>query len=164
MRLRQVVVIGSSDASEYLEESYEIGRYIARNGWALITGGRGGVMEAASRGASVEEGVVVGVIPDTAFSGANSYCTIVIPTGIGFARNVINALSGDVIIAIGGKYGTLSELAFARQYRKPIICCTFAGGWGETFYRHSSEEDPGYPLFQAGSVGDVCARLDTLLK
>jgi len=164
MRLRQVVVIGSSDASENLEESYEIGRYIARNGWVLITGGRGGVMEAASRGASVEEGVVVGVIPDTAFSGANSYCTIVIPTGIGFARNVINALSGDVIIAIGGKYGTLSELAFARQYRKPIICCTFAGGWGGTFYRHSREEDPAYPLFQAGSVDDVCAHLDSLLK
>jgi len=111
MKGKQILVIGASDDVDYLDESYRIGRFIAMNGWVLMNGGRGGIMEAASRGACEAGGVVVGILPGSEFSEANRYCTVVIPTGIGLARNSINVLAADMIIAIGGKAGTFSELA-----------------------------------------------------
>ncbi len=132
MRKKQVVVIGSSALTGHDSSAYELGRFIARSGWILVSGGRSGIMESASRGASEEGGIVIGILPFDTFEGANPFCTAVIPTGIGFARNSINVLAGDVVVAMGGQWGTLSEIAYAMQYRKPLVCCTFTGGWAES--------------------------------
>ena len=129
MRTKQIVVIGSSIDNEHNDQAYEIGKYIAGNGWILISGGRSGIMESVSKGAREENGIVIGILPDSSLETANPYCNIVIPTGMGYARNMINVLSGDVVIAIGGRAGTLSELAYAEIYNKPVILCAFAEGW-----------------------------------
>lgn len=100
---RQVAVIGSHDDSRFLNEAREIGRHIARRHWVLVCGGRGGIMEAASKGAAEEGGIVVGILPGNDFSDANPYLSAAVASGIGFARNSMNVLSGDVIVAIGGK-------------------------------------------------------------
>ncbi len=164
MRMKQVVVIGSSDDATHSDEARAIGKFIARNGWALITGGRGGIMEAASRGAADAGGLVIGILPGESPDEANPYCTAVIPTGMGFARNAVNVLSADVIVAIAGRSGTLSELAFARIYGKPVICCAFAGGWSAEFPRTFIDDREGAGLYTAGDVGEVCSLLSGLLK
>ena len=125
MRLRQVAVIGDADASEAsCVFAEELGRRIARNGWALVSGGRDGVMEAASRGAREEGGIVVGILPTADDSSGNDYCQVHLPTGMGWTRNSLNALAGDVVVAIGGRAGTLSEIAFAWSYGKAILAVT----------------------------------------
>ncbi len=162
MRNKQVVIIGSGDDDSLENTVYQIGRYIAENNWVLITGGRGGVMEAASRGASDAGGVVIGIIPGSQFSDANAYCNIVIPTGLGYARNVINVLSGDVIVAIGGKAGTLSELAYAWQFGKPVINCLFAEGWSARLSDSTLDDRQG-TVFTASSLEELFRTLDRLL-
>ncbi len=87
----------------------------------LICGGLGGVMEAACRGARESGGTTVGILPGTDRSAANPYVDIAIPTGLGEARNAIVARSADALIAIGGAYGTLSEIAFALKAGKRVV-------------------------------------------
>lgn len=163
MRKKQVVVIGSSDDTEHSAEAEQIGRFIARMGWALITGGRGGIMAAASKGASAENGIVIGILPGDDFHEANSYCTIVIPTGIGYARNSVNILSGDVIISIGGKTGTLTEIGYTWLSRKPLISCTFSGGWSRRLSREPVDDRYGL-LYPAESLEEVYELLKQILE
>ncbi|MDY6935747.1 MAG: TIGR00725 family protein [Spirochaetota bacterium] len=164
-RYSQVVVIGSSDDNSYANEAYQIGKYIASKGWVLISGGRGGIMEAVSKGAREEGGIVIGIIPESDHESANKYCNIVIPTGIGYARNMINVLSGDAIISIGGKSGTLSELAYGWQFTKPIILCAFTGGWSERLSLTTSIDNRKRDLFHiAKNLSDVYMHLDNVLN
>lgn len=93
----------------------------ARNGWVVITGGLGGVMAEASRGAADAGGLTVGIVPSYDGAAANPYVNIVIPSGLGYARNVLVVASGDAIIAVGGRYGTLSEIALALNLGKPVV-------------------------------------------
>jgi hypothetical protein len=117
-----ISVIGSAGCTDEQKRiAYDIGRLIAKNKAVLICGGLGGVMEAASKGAKDEGGLALGVMPGTDNSFANTFIDIPIVTGIGEARNIIVALSGDAVIAVGGALGTLSELAFAMKYKKPVI-------------------------------------------
>lgn len=126
----QVVVIGNNIASEDDKLlAYEVGKLIGKSGAVLISGGKRGVMKYASKGAQEEGGLVIGIIPDSSFDGANPFCDIVIPSGIGYARNLMNILSGDLIIAIGGGAGTLSELAYAWQFEKNIMAFNSVIGW-----------------------------------
>lgn len=99
----------------------EVGRQLARRGVILICGGLGGVMEAACRGAASEGGITVGILPGDNRQTANPYVQIPIVTGIGYARNMAVAKSAQVVIAIGGGYGTLTEIAFAMQSEIPVI-------------------------------------------
>lgn len=122
--LTVVGVMGSGrDIDPSTEASAELlGRLIARRGWVLLNGGRAcGVMEASARGASAEGGLVVGVLPDEELDGASEHLGIAIRTGIGHARNVVNVLSSDVVIAMTGGAGTLSEVAHALQAGKAVI-------------------------------------------
>lgn len=99
----------------------ELGRLIAREGWTLICGGRGGVMEAACKGALKAGGVTIGILPDSTDVKANDFLTYTIKTGMGEGRNVIIVHSSDALVAVDGKYGTLSEIALALARRKKVI-------------------------------------------
>jgi len=119
---KQIVVIGSSKPTNIqLKLAYATGCEIAKAGFILVCGGREGIMEAACKGAKEHNGTTVGVIPDLYADGSNKYLDIIIPTGINLARNYIVQNSGFAIIMIGGSYGTLSELAYALQFRKKVV-------------------------------------------
>ncbi len=118
----QISVIGASEGEEeLLREAEEVGRRIAEADAVLICGGRTGVMEAASKGASEAGGTVVGVLPSLSPADANPHVTHAIATGIGEARNLAVVASGQAVIAIGGEWGTLSEIAYARKLGRPVI-------------------------------------------
>ena len=98
-----------------------VGRELAVGGAILVCGGRGGVMEAASRGAAEAGGVAVGLLPDADRSQANPYLSVSVPTGMGELRNGLVARAGDAVIAIGGEFGTLSEIGFALKLGRPVV-------------------------------------------
>ena len=119
---RVIGVIGGGDASAaQITEAAEIGRRIARRGWLLVCGGLGGVMEAAARGAHEAGGVTVGLLPGNHRDSANQFITVPIATGLGEGRNLLIVRTSDLLIAIGGEYGTLSEIALALKIGKPVI-------------------------------------------
>jgi uncharacterized protein (TIGR00725 family) len=113
---------GRDPGPEVMAQAETLGRLIARRGWVLLNGGRAcGVMEASSRGAASEGGLVIGVLPGEDLEGASEHLSIGIRTGIGHARNVVNVLSSDIVIAMAGGVGTLSEVAHALQAGKTVI-------------------------------------------
>jgi uncharacterized protein (TIGR00725 family) len=114
-------VIGGEQATPDEERlAYEVGREIGRRGHVLVCGGRGGVMREACRGAREAGGHTIGILPGEDASEANEYVEFPIVTGIGFARNAIIARTAEALIAIGGRYGTLSEIAFAFIAGRPV--------------------------------------------
>ena len=135
MSFTTIGIIGSSEENPELNDiAEEMGKLIAQSAYSLVTGGKNGVMQAASRGAQFVDGKaetskVIGILPGFNKSESNEYVDISIPTGIGWARNQQVILSSDVIVAIGGGAGTLSEIAFAWAYKKPIIAFEDIGGW-----------------------------------
>lgn len=119
---KMIAVIGGRRVQkELLREAENVGRLIAQKGLVLICGGLNGVMEAVAKGAKAEGGITIGILPQDHKRDANEYIDIPIVTGMGIGRNVIIARTGDALIAIGGEYGTLSEIAFALQLDKPVI-------------------------------------------
>jgi uncharacterized protein (TIGR00725 family) len=114
-----VAVIGPGD--EPSVAAAEVGRLLAERGAVVVCGGRGGAMEAACRGAKKAGGLTVGILPGSDRSEANPYVDVVLPTGLGEARNALVVGAADVVIAIGGGYGTLSEIALALKARKRVI-------------------------------------------
>ncbi len=117
-----VAVIGGSQASaKETKLAEEVGRQLARTGVVLVCGGLGGIMEAACRGARSQGGITVGILPGEKREAANPYVQIPVVTGMGYARNVAVAKSAQAVIAIGGSYGTLSEIAHALQSDVPVI-------------------------------------------
>ncbi|MHA2610579.1 MAG: TIGR00725 family protein [bacterium JZ-2024 1] len=131
-----VAICGGEKASKgELALAEKCGRLIARKGAVLLTGGLGGIMQAASQGASAEGGLVVGILPGNRREDANPYVDIPIVTNMGFARNAIIVLSAQGIIAIGGESGTLSEVAFSLKAGKPTVVLA---GWEELSNRFPS--------------------------
>jgi uncharacterized protein (TIGR00725 family) len=121
---RQVAVIGAGGAEEDSETwrlAEEVGRRLAEAGAAVVCGGRGGVMAAVARGAASAGGEVIGVLPWTEPGEANADCTHVVATGMGQARNLAVVGSGEVVIAIGGEWGTLSEIGHARAIGRTVV-------------------------------------------
>ncbi|MBN1178253.1 MAG: TIGR00725 family protein [Anaerolineae bacterium] len=117
-----VAVIGGSQATpEEAAAAEAVGRALAEGGAVLVCGGRGGVMEAACRGARAGGGVTVAILPGSDASEANPYVDLPIVTGIGFARNAIILLTAQAVIAVGGSYGTLSELGYALGFGRPVV-------------------------------------------
>ena len=115
------VIGGHSCSPEIAKIAEEVGREIGRRGATLVCGGLGGVMKAASKGAKEAGGATIGILPGNNKSEANPYIDIPIVTGLGYARNSLVVKNAEVVIAIDGKEGTLSEIAFALQMNKPII-------------------------------------------
>jgi hypothetical protein len=127
-------VAGSSEehcTEKALRLAYEVGREIAKHGAVLITGGLGGVMEASSRGAKEEGGLVIGIIPHEDAYHANKHCDVVVATGIGWARNFVTAYTADAIIIVGGGAGTAIEAMVAYFKGKPIIALKGSGGYAD---------------------------------
>ena len=117
-----IAVVGPGVAStedEALAE--EVGELLARAGAVVVCGGSTGVMEGASRGAASEGGTVVGILPGFDRAEANPHVTIAIPTGLGEMRNALIARAADVLVAVGGEFGTLSEIAFALKIGTPVV-------------------------------------------
>jgi len=119
---RFIAVIGGGECSpQEAELAEEVGRELARQGVILICGGLGGIMAAACKGASSEGGVTIGILPGGSRQAANPYVQIPIVTNLGEARNVIVIKSAQAVIAIGGSYGTLSEIGHALRNGIPVI-------------------------------------------
>jgi uncharacterized protein (TIGR00725 family) len=122
VRKRQVAVIGKGTPDRHLAPlAEEVGRRLADAGAILVQGGMGGVMEAAARGARAAAGDVIGILPGESPSAANPHVTHVVATGIGHARNLAVVASADAVVAIGGEWGTLAEIAFARRLDRPVV-------------------------------------------
>jgi uncharacterized protein (TIGR00725 family) len=117
-----VAIVGASVAAEHEMKSAEtIGRGLAKAGALIVCGGRGGVMAAACRGARDAGGVTIGILPGSDRSVANEWVQVAIPTGLGELRNGLVVRAADVVIAIGGAYGTLSEIALALRAGTPVL-------------------------------------------
>jgi len=120
-------VVGSSRSTpQEAAWAEEVGRLLAERDVVLVCGGLGGVMEAACRGAREAGGLTVGILPSAERTSGNRYLDIILPTGMGYARNAIVAYSGEAVIAIGGSSGTLSEIAYATVRKIPVVTL---GSW-----------------------------------
>ena len=115
----QISVIGSGRDGEARAE--EVGRLVAERGAVLVCGGRGEVMAAAARGAKSAGGTTIGILPGESRKDANEWIDYAVATGIGHARNLAVVASGDAVIAVGGAWGTLAEIAFARVLGRPVV-------------------------------------------
>jgi len=131
--MRKLIAVCGSDVDDKKLSSYalktaeDVGRLIAKNGGILVCGGRGGVMEAACRGAKAEKGITVGILPYSK-KEANKFVDIAVPTHLGNLRNFIVVNSADAIIAICGRWGTLNEISFAMILQKPLVLIRGTGG------------------------------------
>jgi hypothetical protein len=122
MRRRQISVVGAGNASPDLAAlAEEVGRLLAGRGCTVVCGGLGGVMEAVARAASEAGGVTIGVLPGESTGEANPWIEHAVATGIGHARNLAVVASGEAVIAIGGEWGTASEIALARKLGRPVV-------------------------------------------
>lgn len=123
-RVRQISVIGTGECDEGSEAwalAEDVGRLLAEAGATVVCGGLTGVMEAVAKGASEAGGTVIGIVPSESIGEANRHCSHVVATGIGHARNLAVVASGEAAIAIGGEWGTLSEIGHARKLGRPVI-------------------------------------------
>jgi uncharacterized protein (TIGR00725 family) len=131
--MKKLISICGSDGDDgnlsncALETAEKIGRLIAERGGVLVCGGRGGIMRAACKGAKSANGITVGILPFSK-SEANEFVDIAIPTGLGNMRNFLVANTGDAVIAIGGRWGTLNEISFDMILQKPIVLVKGTGG------------------------------------
>ena len=117
-----IAVIGAGKCSKKLRDmAGVVGKYIAEQGAVLVCGGMGGIMEGAAQGAREAGGVTIGILPTDNRADANAFIDYVIPTGFGEARNIMVVRTADVVVAFPGKYGTLTEMAFALLAEKPVI-------------------------------------------
>ena len=129
---RLISVCGSDGSDEYLSEyalriAENVGRFIAKKGGVVICGGRGGLMRAVCKGAREENGLTVGILPESK-DEANEFIDIPIVTGLGHRRNFLVVSAADAVIAIGGRWGTLNEISFSMVFEKPLVLIKGTGG------------------------------------
>ena len=152
MKRRIIAVIGDNACdAKTAKIASEVGRLVAQKGAILLTGGYGGVMEAASRGAKEAGGMVIAILSGKDREGMNRWVDVPIVTGLRHARNVIIALSADGLVAVGGAFGTLSEIAFALNAGKPLV------GIGSWKLQRRGTEKPPFPNYK--SPQEAVARL-----
>jgi uncharacterized protein (TIGR00725 family) len=120
-KIRIGVIGGASPGAKYLKVAHKVGQLIAEKGAILVCGGLGGVMAAAARGVKQAGGLSVGILPGNSPQDANPHIDIAIATGLGYSRNSLVVMNSDVLIAIDGEYGTLSEIAYGRVHGKKVI-------------------------------------------
>src|SRR3954471_11657782 len=147
-----VAVVGAALAKADEERTAEeVGRGLADAGAIVGCGGLGGVMEAACRGAKAGGGTTVGILPGASREDANQYVDVAIPTGLGELRNGLVVRAADALVAVGGEFGTLSEIALALKARKPVVAL---GGW-----QLSREGRPADALVRATTAADAVTKV-----
>lgn len=152
-----IAVIGGSKATpEEAAAAEAVGRVLAEGGAALVCGGRGGVMEAACRGAKAAGGLTIGILPGADRGEANPYVDVSIVTGIGLARNAIVARTAQAAIAVGGSYGTLSEIAYALMFGVPVV--------GLGTWEIKREGHPPAPIVYAATPEEAAAHALALAR
>ncbi len=144
------VIGGGRSTAEHYAQAEEVGRLVAGMGAVLVCGGLGGTMEAAARGAKEAGGLTVGILPGLDRSLANPYIDIALPTGIGHARNLAVVAGGDGAIAVGGEFGTLSEIGLAGKIGRPVVILS---GW------RVSQEEGTHGIWYAASAKEAVALL-----
>lgn len=156
-RRRTVAVVGPAEPNDaqLLSIAYDVGAGLAAAGCVVVTGGLGGVMNAASRGAREAGGLVVGVLPGDDPAAANEWVTVAIPTGLGEARNALVVRAARVVVAIGGSWGTLSEVALARRRGLPVVAVR---AWRVV------GPPPAEDVIEASDAATALARVVTLLS
>lgn len=164
-----VAVCGGNTASEpLLAEAEALGRALVDAGYRLATGGRGGVMEAASRGARLadgwEEGRIVGVLPSLDPSDANPWVDVVVPTGLHHARNAVLVAMADVVVAVGGGAGTLSEIGLAWRTGRPVVALDLGEGWSARLAGQPLDGSRDDIVHRATSAEAVLRRVNALLE
>lgn len=160
-----VSVIGASEINEDIrEKTIEIGRLIAKNNYAIACGGLSGVMEAVCKGAKEEGGFTIGIIPSIEKSNANRYIDLVIPCPFSQARNIVVVLTGDVVLAISGKAGTLSEISFAWIYLKPIVALTDVDGWSSKIANQKLDDRRTDMIYGAKTPQEAMEKINFLFK
>ena len=156
----------STCSEELFDFGIELGKNIAQKNRALICGGLGGFMEAVCKGAKQSpesfNGQTIGILPGEISEDSNPYIDIAIPTGIGIARNIIIVNSADIIIAAGGGAGTLSELAFAWQKKKKVLCLTKFGGWAKELASKDLDNRSSDLLIAVNSIEEILKHLKNM--
>jgi len=164
-RKKIVAIVGGRRASEAVLEAAEgIGCALVDADYRVATGGMSGVMEAASKGARAStnwsDGMVLGVLPGLDPGDANPYVDIAIPSGLNIARNVVLVALADVVVAIAGGAGTLSEMALAWQHRKPGVALDLGEGWSAKLAGLVLDERGDQPIAACTSVAEVVAAVE----
>ena len=160
---------GDNLDEDILQIAEDVGKLIVDMGHRVCCGGRGGVMEAVSKGAHQSEkwtgSEVIGLMPEADDSKANPYLDIVMPTGLGLFRNTLVAQCAEVCISISGGAGTLSEIAFAWQIGKPIAAMANSGGWSEKLAGiHIDHRFPDRPIAKLDNIEDAENWLNSVLN
>ena len=160
--MKKIGIIGPNTpvcSKELYDFGVELGREIATPGRVIICGGRGGFMEAVCRGVKQSPGTfpsqTIGILPEDTAENANPYIDIAISTGIGLARNLIIINTADIIIAAGGGAGTLSEIAFAWQRNKKVLCVTSFGGWAGEIAGKDLDDRAGGLLIPVSTIEEI---------
>jgi uncharacterized protein (TIGR00725 family) len=168
-KIKYISVIGPSQklcSPEIYAFGEWLGHCIVNKGYGIVCGGMFGLMEAICKGGKAAEqtfhGATIGIIPGDTADLANTYCDIVIPTGLGFARNALVVKAGEAVIAIGGGAGTLSEIGYAWQFAKPICAVKGLGGFSEEMAGRVLDNRQTVAIASAKSVEDVLSWLDGL--
>jgi uncharacterized protein (TIGR00725 family) len=156
-RRPHVAVVGGYRAdADTLRHAEELGRLLAERGAIVVTGGREGVAEAVSRGATQAGGVTVGILPGRERDEANDWVQVAVPTGLGDTRNALVVMGADAVVALPGQYGTLSEISFALLDGTPVIAL---GGWDL-----SAAGPIDAPIERVESAAEAVAALDRALS
>ena len=152
---------------EIYDFGYNLGKQIADKGYILVSGGREGIMEAAFKGAHSSDNyvnpVTIAILPSTDKNEANKYSDIIIPTGIGLARNSIIPNTADILIAVAGGAGTLSEIAFAWQFKRYVICYTGFEGWAKELAGIELDNRSKGLLKKTASINEMFEMIEELL-
>ena len=164
--MQKIAVIGPGKnlcGTELYNFGVDLGKSIATPGRVIVCGGKGGFMEAVCKGAKLSpctfEGQTIGILPEDTPEHANPFVDVSIPTGMGIARNIVIINTADIIIAAGGGSGTLSELAFAWQKGKTVLCLTQFGGWAAELAGKNIDDRNKDLLVKVQSIEEVTSLL-----
>ena len=164
--MKNIGIIGPNNnvcSKELYDFGVQIGQQIATKDRTIICGGHGGFMEAVCKGVKQTEytfsGKTVGILPDVVAETANEYIDIAIPTGLGIARNIIIVRASDIIIAGGGGAGTLSEIAFAWQIGKKVLCIELFDGWAKELAGRNLDIRQSGLLIPVNSIAEILNQL-----
>ncbi|MCS6820944.1 MAG: TIGR00725 family protein [Microscillaceae bacterium] len=165
--MQQIGIIGPNDkmcSKELYDFGVQLGQQIATTNRIFVCGGLGGFMEAVCKGIKQSphtfKGQTVGILPDNTTQNANPFIDIAIATGQGIARNIIIVRTADLLIAAGGGAGTLSEIAFAWQLEKKVLCVTLYDGWAKQLAGKNLDNRQKELLIPVQSIDEILKHLD----